>query len=96
MTPYDQRLGNCGKEKLPFNRKKPPAEPVSGRGGDICCDQLGVNEGRQNKRHTVEASQMLITNYYVFIPEPFLRSIMTECTLKMSSLVLLQHCKSAY
>uniref|UniRef100_A0A669DNQ7 Ig-like domain-containing protein n=1 Tax=Oreochromis niloticus TaxID=8128 RepID=A0A669DNQ7_ORENI len=29
------------REKLPFNRKKPPAEPGSGRGGAICCDRLG-------------------------------------------------------
>ncbi|PME06504.1 hypothetical protein A8A06_07425 [Escherichia coli] len=35
MIPYEQALGNGGKEKLPFNRKKPPAEPGSGRGSHL-------------------------------------------------------------
>uniref|UniRef100_A0A668W4V2 G-protein coupled receptors family 1 profile domain-containing protein n=1 Tax=Oreochromis aureus TaxID=47969 RepID=A0A668W4V2_OREAU len=39
--PIDRLLARLGKEKLPFNRKKPPAEPGSGRGGAICCDRLG-------------------------------------------------------
>uniref|UniRef100_A0A3Q2W639 non-specific serine/threonine protein kinase n=1 Tax=Haplochromis burtoni TaxID=8153 RepID=A0A3Q2W639_HAPBU len=41
QRPYEQHFGDSGKEKLPFNRKKPPAEPGSGRGGAICCDWLG-------------------------------------------------------
>ncbi|CAI5668291.1 unnamed protein product [Oreochromis niloticus] len=30
-----KHFGDSGKEKLPFNRKKPPAEPGSGRGGHL-------------------------------------------------------------
>uniref|UniRef100_A0A3B4GYX8 ubiquitinyl hydrolase 1 n=1 Tax=Pundamilia nyererei TaxID=303518 RepID=A0A3B4GYX8_9CICH len=41
MTPYEQALGDSGKEKLNFNRKNPPAEPGSGRGGAIRYIWLG-------------------------------------------------------
>ena len=38
---FDSIPRRLWKEKLPFNRKKPPAEPGSGRAA-ICLDQLGV------------------------------------------------------
>lgn len=33
MTPYDQTLGDCRKEKFPFDRKK----PLDRGGATICC-----------------------------------------------------------
>uniref|UniRef100_A0A3Q0T3A9 ITPR-interacting domain-containing protein n=1 Tax=Amphilophus citrinellus TaxID=61819 RepID=A0A3Q0T3A9_AMPCI len=35
ITPSEQALGDSGKEKLPFNRKKPPVEPGSVRGSHL-------------------------------------------------------------
>lgn len=32
---YEQALGDSGKEKNPFNKKKPPTEPGSGRGSRL-------------------------------------------------------------
>lgn len=34
-NPVSQQLGNSGKEKLTFNRKKPPAVPGSERGSHL-------------------------------------------------------------
>lgn len=34
--PYEETLGNNGKEKLTFNRKRRPTEPGSGRGRISC------------------------------------------------------------
>uniref|UniRef100_A0A3Q4GN21 Uncharacterized protein n=1 Tax=Neolamprologus brichardi TaxID=32507 RepID=A0A3Q4GN21_NEOBR len=28
MSPYEQHFGDSGKEKLPFNRKKPPVKQI--------------------------------------------------------------------
>jgi len=38
--PHEQALGDSGKEKLPFNGKKPRTEPGS-RWAAICLDRLG-------------------------------------------------------
>lgn len=39
-TPYDQPLGNSRKKKLPFKRKKPWAEPGSGRRSWLLTNSL--------------------------------------------------------
>lgn len=44
-------LGDSGNKKLPFYRKKSPAEPCSRRGSHL---PQGVRGMRQDKRHTVE------------------------------------------
>ncbi|MEQ2306068.1 hypothetical protein AMECASPLE_004250 [Ameca splendens] len=41
----EHACSDSGEEKLPFNRKKPPAEPGSVCAA-ICHDQLGVRENR--------------------------------------------------
>ena len=56
-----KHFGDSAKEKLPFNRKKPPAEPGSGRGGHL-LRPVGVKEGKQDERHAVEERQRLITD----------------------------------
>lgn len=43
---FEQTLGNTGKEKPPFKRKKPSAEPGLGRGHLV--QTVGVREGRQD------------------------------------------------
>lgn len=58
MTPLEQALGNSGKTKLTFNRKKPLADDRSGRGSHLL--RLLWGEGRQEKGHTVEETQILI------------------------------------
>lgn len=55
-----EHFGNSGKEKPPFNRKIPPADPGSGK-SSMCCDQLGVMERRRDKRHLVEEGQRNIS-----------------------------------
>lgn len=35
MTPYEQALCDSGDKKLPVNRKKPAAQPGSGRCKDL-------------------------------------------------------------
>uniref|UniRef100_A0A3B4GE60 protein-tyrosine-phosphatase n=1 Tax=Pundamilia nyererei TaxID=303518 RepID=A0A3B4GE60_9CICH len=45
-TLYAQALGSSEKEKLPFNKKKSPATPGSGRGGHLL---LGARGGRRDK-----------------------------------------------
>lgn len=59
MIHYDKALGDSGKQKLPFNRKKPPAEPGLGRDSSL-PQSLGARGGGQEKRDTVEESQILI------------------------------------
>lgn len=58
--PYEQALGNCGQEELPFNWKKPPTEPGSGKGSHLTLatqrDQgLTMRETRQKFRNAVVA-----------------------------------------
>lgn len=46
----EQALGNTGKKKLPFNRRKLPAEPGSGRGSHLLLLRRGSIERQdQNK-----------------------------------------------
>jgi len=49
----ERARGDCGRKKLPFNRKKPPSEPEPGRAA-ICLDQLGV-EGTTNKQRPLDS-----------------------------------------
>lgn len=55
-TPCEQALGNSEKEKSPFNRKKPSAEPVSGR-EESAVTTWWVKEVRQ---HTLERARGLL------------------------------------
>lgn len=58
MTPYEQ-LGDSWKDKLPVNRKEPPAEPGSQWGG-----HLGSEGRKTGQRRTVGVNQRMkfITN----------------------------------
>lgn len=49
MIPYEQAAGDSGKEKLSFDRKKPPAEPDLGRKA-ICRGW----EAREKEKDTKE------------------------------------------
>ena len=42
--------GDCEKERLPFNRKKPLAEPDSGR---LRLDQLGFEKTEKRGKNTI-------------------------------------------
>ena len=48
----ERACGDCGKERLPFNRKKPLAEPDSGRVA-ICLDQLGFERTEKRGENTI-------------------------------------------
>lgn len=51
---YEQTLGYNGKDKLPFNKQKPPVEPGSGRSRHLLL--LVWVEGRKmGQGHTVES-----------------------------------------
>lgn len=51
MIPYEQALSNSGKEKLPFNKKKPVEEPGSGRGSWRGPDQLEVRGKKRREKN---------------------------------------------
>lgn len=51
---------NSGKKNLPFNMKKPSAEPSSGRSEHL-LRLVGVSKIAQDKRRDVKGSQRLIT-----------------------------------
>lgn len=53
-TPCEEALGKSGKENLCFNRKNQ-------WGATTCRDQLGARRGKQDKSHSVQESQRLIT-----------------------------------
>lgn len=61
MTPYKQALGCSRKGKLPFHRKKAPAEPDSGRDGHL-QDQLGDGVGE----YVVGQSDILYYNVSIW------------------------------
>jgi len=52
MLSIHRAAGNSRKEKLSFNRKRPPAEPDSGRAA-ICLDRLGHEKTGQSHKHAL-------------------------------------------
>lgn len=60
MTAYEQTLDNSEKEKLGFNRTKPPAKPGSGRGSHLVQLFGGVGRKTGQKTHTESRSLKLL------------------------------------
>uniref|UniRef100_A0A3B4H1H2 Podocan n=1 Tax=Pundamilia nyererei TaxID=303518 RepID=A0A3B4H1H2_9CICH len=52
-----KHFGNSGKEKLPFNRKKPPAEPGSGRGGHLLRPEEEEEEPTEETETATEVTK---------------------------------------
>lgn len=75
MTPSKHALGDTGKEKFPFDIRKLPAEPGSGKGSDLW--PVG-NEGRKLGQVSTVASQREVPGFESsshFLPHIYLGSL---------------------
>lgn len=53
ISPYEQALGNSGKQKRPFNRKKHLAQTGSGRGSHMCGELMVRGKKRAEWREAI-------------------------------------------
>lgn len=58
MNPCEQALGISGKKELPFNRKRTPAEPGSGRSSHMLQSLRGWSEGEEREGINIETKTL--------------------------------------